>query len=98
MKRNVPLLGYAIGLICPIIGSAIIYLLLFRGMYSFSNYYQIYLHDFDKASKAISLSLLFNLAPFLYCIKKNYDYTLRGIVSATIFPYFVLFLLYKFVL
>ena len=97
MKLNVPIIGYILGLIFPLIGSICIYYILFRTAYSFDGYWKIFTSDYDRAAKALTLSLLFNLIPFLYCNYKRYDQTVRGIVSATIFPYCLLFLLYKFV-
>jgi len=97
MKRNAPLLGFAIGMILPAIGSLIVYFLLFRNQMAFTAFWHIFRSDYSNSSKVISLSVLLNIAPFMYCTNKRYDYTARGIFSATIL-YLTAFLLYKFVL
>ena len=48
------------------------------------------------ASKVLTLSLLINLAPFLYCTTKRLDYAMRGIVIATMLYALFIFLI-KFV-
>jgi hypothetical protein len=53
-------------------------------------------HLRGMASKVMTLSLLINLIPFLYCTTKRLDYTMRGIVIATML-YALFIILIKFV-
>jgi len=41
----------------------------------------------------LTLSLLLNLIPFVYCTSKRYDYAMRGIVIATMIYALIIFLL-----
>ncbi len=47
-------------------------------------------------AKVLTMSLLVNLIPFVYCINKRYDYTMNGVVVATML-YAVLIVLIMFV-
>ena len=95
MKRDVPILGFLIGLFLPVIGVFIMYLLWGHGE-SFGSFLHSLMNLRDLASKVFTLGLLINLIPFVYCVFKRYDYTMRGIVVATIL-YAVLIVLIKFV-
>ncbi len=94
MKVNVPITGFVIGLFAPFIGLFIMYFLWgeHQGLGSFVRSLFI-LHDLG--GKVFTLSLLANLGPFLYCNFKRLDYTLKGIVVATVL-YGVFIVLLKF--
>jgi hypothetical protein len=96
MNRNVPILGFFIGLLLPFIGDVIVYFILFHSQMSFNEYLQIFKYSHTDAAKAMSLGLLINLAPFIYYTNKRLDHTARGILSATIL-YFVIIVLLKYV-
>jgi hypothetical protein len=53
-------------------------------------------HLKGMSSKVLTLSLLINLVPFLYCNVKRLDYAMKGIVIATMI-YAVFIVLIKFV-
>lgn len=95
MKRNIPVLGFFIGLLCPLIGIFLVYLAMFGGN-SMDGFINLMTHDFDTAAKIISLGLLINLAPFSYYTYNRLDLTARGILISTIL-YAVLMVLLKYV-
>ncbi|MBL7683230.1 MAG: hypothetical protein JNK00_07690 [Flavipsychrobacter sp.] len=95
MKRNVPLLGFVIGAILPLIGIFIVYLILFQGI-SFTEFLKEMRHMPTQATKVISLGILVNIIPFIFYTNKRLDLTARGIFVATML-YAVLMLLIKFV-
>lgn len=83
MRRiNVPILGFIVGLLLPVLGFFIVYFLMFRAN-TIGGLAQSLMHDHKSASKVLTLSLLINLVPFVYCNAKRLDYAMRGIVSAT---------------
>jgi hypothetical protein len=98
MKRNVPIIGFVIGLILPILGFLLMYLWWGKGMHNMAlKEFVSRLSDNHKEfAKVLTMSLLINLAPFVYCNAKRYDYTMRGIVVATML-YAVLIVLIMFV-
>jgi amino acid permease len=63
---------------------------------TFNDFYHMLVYSHSLLAKILSLSLLVNLAPFLYCTSRHYDYTMRGIVVATIL-YFVFIVLIMYV-
>ena len=82
MKFDVPIVGFIIGLLLPLLG-------LF-GVYLFWGSHQgffIFLYSLTgqkgMAAKVLLLSILPNLIPFAYCNVKRLDYALRGIFIAT---------------
>lgn len=94
-KQNDKLLyGTIIGLIGPLVGFLIYYLLLFTHV-PFVNYVRSFLNIQGLQSPVVSISLIFNLV-LLYLVFR-YDYTEigRGIVLAT-FLYVPLVLILKF--
>ncbi len=95
MKRNVPLLGFVIGAILPLIGIFIVYLILFRTT-PFPEFAQEMIHRPTIATKVISLGILINILPFIFYTNKRLDLTARGIFVATML-YAVAMLLIKFV-
>ena len=60
MKRNVPLLGFVIGAILPLIGIFIVYLILFRSI-AFPDFVKDMIHMPTQATKVISLGILINI-------------------------------------
>lgn len=94
MKRNVPLLGFLIGAILPIIGIFIVYLILFRSI-GFPDFVKDMIHMPTQATKVISLGILINILPFIFYTNKRLDLTARGIFVATML-YAVVMLLIKF--
>jgi len=95
MNRNVPLFGFIIGLLLPILGYAIVFFFWNHGT-SFGGFWNTIRHDADILAKILTMSLLVNLVPFLYYNYKRLDLTVRGIVIATVL-YAVLIVLIKYV-
>ena len=95
MKRNVPILGFIIGIIMPVIGMLLVYLILFHNS-SFGDFFKVLRHSHDEAAKVLSLSILLNILPFIFYTNKRLDLTARGILIATIL-YAVLIILLRFV-
>lgn len=95
MKRNVSLLGLIIGLLLPVVGIFIVYLVMSRGS-SFHSFFNTLKHNFDTAALVLSLSILINIIPFIYYTNRRLDLTARGILIATML-YAVFIVLLKFV-
>ncbi|MBW7913478.1 MAG: hypothetical protein H3C54_07225 [Taibaiella sp.] len=95
MKRNVSLLGLIIGLLLPVVGIFIVYLVMSRGS-SFDSFFNTLKHNFDTAALVLSLSILINIIPFIYYTNRRLDLTARGILIATML-YAVFIVLLKFV-
>ena len=95
MKRNVPILGLVIGLIFPMLGMLVMYLVKFTGT-PFGEFIQSMVNNHQLAAMVLSLSLLANAIPFIYYTNKRLDLTARGILIATML-YAVLIVLLKFV-
>lgn len=95
MKRNVPLLGFLIGAILPLIGIFIVYLIMFRTT-PLPEFVKEMIHRPTIATKVISLGILINILPFIFYTNKRLDLTARGIFVATML-YAVAMLLIKFV-
>ncbi|HEY1032221.1 MAG TPA: hypothetical protein VGD89_10655 [Flavipsychrobacter sp.] len=95
MKRNVPLFGFAAGVVMPVIGFFIVYLILFHN-YSFGDFTRYLMRTHDKAATVLSLSILMNIIPFIFFTNKRLDLSARGVLIATIL-YAVLIVLLKFV-
>ncbi len=95
MRKNVPIVGFIIGLLLPILGFAIMYMVWFRGS-KLGSVLNAMTHDHKMASRVLTMSLLINLVPFVYCNSKRLDYTMRGIVIATML-YALLIVLVMFV-
>jgi hypothetical protein len=95
MKRDSPVLGFVIGLFLPFVGMIIMYFLWGHGQ-GFGAFLKSLTFQPGLASKVITLSLLPNLVPFVYCNMKRIDLTMRGIVIATMI-YALFIILIKFV-
>ncbi len=92
MKRDVPVLGFTIGLILPVLGMCVMYML-WGHHQGFFDFVKGLTRQRGMASKVMTLSLLANLIPFVYCNLKRYDYTMRGIVIATMMYALFIFLI-----
>ena len=92
MRRDVPIVGFIIGMLMPLLGFLVVYLLWFRGR-DLGSVLGVILHDHRMAPKILTLSLLANLIPFVYCNNKRYDQTMKGIVIATMLYAFIVVLI-----
>ena len=95
MQRNVPVLGLIIGIIFPMLGMLVMYLIKFTGT-PFGEFIDAMVNNHKVAAMVLSLSLLANAIPFIYYTNKRLDLTARGILRATML-YAVLIVLLKFV-
>ena len=94
MKKNVPILGFIIGLILPMLGLVLVYFLKFKGV-GFEAFFKGFFADGKVAAKILTLSILINLAPFIYYTNKRLDHTARGVFVVTmIYVAFILLLKY----
>ena len=82
MKRNVPLIGFIIGMLLPLLGFYIMSVLWGHGM-GFSRFWALVKDNNRTLSKVMTMSLLINLIPFLYFKAKKLAYTMNGVVVAT---------------
>lgn len=96
MKRDVPVIGFIIGALTPLLGFLIVYLIFRNGGQSVENFISTYWSNNKTFAKLLTLSLLANLVPFVYCNSKRYDYISRGIFIATML-YVVFIILLMFV-
>ena len=76
-------IGLVLGVLAPLVGFVIIYLVAFRGM-SFTEYLEL-LAGRKKLSSIISLSVIPNLLLFFIFIWLNYLYSARGVLASTLF-------------
>ncbi|MBS1588689.1 MAG: hypothetical protein JST52_03655 [Bacteroidetes bacterium] len=95
MKRNVPIFGLLIGIIFPILGMLVVYLINSAGA-SFPEFLHALASKHKEAAAVLSLSLVANAIPFIYYTNKRLDLTARGILIATMI-YAVLIVLLKYV-
>lgn len=95
MNRNIPALGFIIGLLLPVIGLVVMYFL-WGHSEGFFDFVRGLTYRKGMTSKVLTLSLLVNILPFLYYTTKRLDYTARGIFIATML-YAVLIVLVMFV-
>jgi len=75
-------LGAALGLLAPLLGFLIVYLVAFHSM-SFNEYLELLAYR-KKLSSIISLSVIPNLLLFFIFIWLNYLYSARGILASTL--------------
>jgi hypothetical protein len=95
MKRNIPMFGFVIGVLMPVIGFFLVYLILFR-TYTFGDFGAYLMHNHDKAAMVISLAMIMNVIPFIYFTNKRLDFSARGVLIATML-YALLVILLRFV-
>ncbi|MBE9467672.1 MAG: hypothetical protein IMY72_05030 [Bacteroidetes bacterium] len=81
-KFNKQKIGLVIGLLAPIITIFILYLFNKSSFGSFENFYNHFV-TLHLSSQIVSLSVLANLAVFYLFIKKNFLFSARGVVLAT---------------
>ena len=93
IKKNHFLTGFISGLLAPLLGFCIYYLISFRYM-GFRSYVSR-LTEFGLVSGVISLSLIANLVVFFYFIKVKADSSARGVIGAT-FLYGLLIVILKY--
>jgi len=96
MKRDLPVVGFIVGALTPILGFLIVYLIFRNGGQSIENFVKAYWSNNRTFAKLLTLSLLANLIPFVYCNFKRYDYISKGVFVATML-YVVLIVLLMFV-
>ncbi|MFI5196661.1 MAG: hypothetical protein ACHQD8_06195 [Chitinophagales bacterium] len=95
MKYNTPIMGFVIGLLLPLVGMFIVYLV-WGEHQSVGAFARIVAAQKGMSAKVVLLGVLINLIPFAYCNIKRLDYTMRGIFTATML-YAMLVVLIKFV-
>ncbi len=88
-------LGAMLGLLAPILGFLLVYLIAFRGI-SFVEFLE-FLVSRKKLSSVISLSVIPNLLLFFIFIWLNYLYSARGVLASTLL-YAVVVVLTKFLI
>jgi amino acid permease len=96
MRRDIPVLGFIIGALAPVLGFIVVYLIFRAGSQSLEHFITSNWSNNKTFAKILTLSLLANLIPFVYCNYKRYDYISRGIFIATML-YVVLIVLLMFV-
>jgi len=82
MKRNLPVLGFIVGIIMPLIGYLVVYLVLGQGQ-SFGQFSANMAGNHPNLAKVLSLSILANVIPFIFYTNRRLDLTARGIFIAT---------------
>ena len=95
MKLNNPVVGLIIGLLGPFLGILIMKFLWFRHD-EFGDYIHRLVVSKDITFKILSLSLLVNLAPFIFFNSRRYDNGARGVFIATML-YVVFIVLIRYV-
>lgn len=95
MRINQPIVGLIIGLIMPLIGFIVVYLVKASGM-GMDAFMSHLRANHDAAGVVITLSVLANLIPFLIFSRRRMDYAVKGVVIATIL-YALFFVYVKFV-
>jgi hypothetical protein len=95
MKRNVPIFGFTIGILLPLLGFVIMYFLWGHGM-GIGKFISLLSDNKKEFAKVLTMSVLINLVPFLYFNTKRLDYSMNGTVVATML-YAVLIVLIMFV-
>ncbi len=98
MKRDVPIIGFIYGLLLPVLGFIVMYFLWGKASHglSFDDFVLRVSRDHKVFARVLTMSILINLIPFVYCNYRRYDHTMRGIVVATML-YAVLIVLIMFV-
>jgi len=81
-KYNNIRIGLVLGMLAPVIGFLVIYLVAFRGM-SISEFVELLVYN-KKLSSIVSLSAIPNLRLFFIFIWLNYLYSARGVLASTL--------------
>ncbi|MBC7554727.1 MAG: hypothetical protein H7257_12185 [Taibaiella sp.] len=95
MRLNAPVTGFLIGLVTPLMGLVVMYFI-WGHHEGIPGFVHSVMKSHDLAGKVFSLSLLANLAPFVFLTSRRYDYAARGIFIATML-YVVFIVLVKYV-
>lgn len=95
MRINRPIVGFLLGLVLPVLGFFVVFLVMGGGN-SFGPFVQRLLTYHKELATVISLSALANLIPFIYFNSRRLDAASRGVFIATML-YAVIFILLKFV-
>jgi hypothetical protein len=95
LKDNLRL-GLVLGIIAPLAGMLLYYLIQFRNVITFSEFLHIILVQRTLLTALVSVSLVANAAIFTVYINKRLDQTAKGIFIATC-VYGVASLLWKFI-
>ena len=98
MKRNVPLFGFVIGALLPILGLFIVFFIMGGNHNGMGDFFRSLFRPGNGRETALflTLSLLINILPFIFYTNKRLDLTARGILVATML-YAVLIVLIKYV-
>jgi len=94
MRFNQPVVGFLVGLVLPVIGFFIVYLLVYRQL-GFDSFWYRFTHEGRTAAMVISFSILANLIPFALT-NRRYYYFAKGIFIVSML-YAVLIVLLRFV-
>ncbi len=95
MSRYSPLPGLLLGLVLPLLGAVLVWVLLFRG-YAFSEYVHLLRYDPYIASKVLSLAVLPNGLALMLLNRRRLHGPVRGLMVVTGL-WVVLFVLERFV-
>lgn len=96
MNRNIPIFGFVIGVLLPVLGLFIVYFAMGGYSNGFADFFRTMMRSRSEAALILTLSLLINIAPFIYYTNKRLDLTARGILVATVL-YGTLIVLIKYV-
>jgi len=91
-KGNSLWLGFALGLVAPVLFILLFYSVKFSSQYSFSVFLEK-LFELDIASKYLSVCIYPNLLLFFIFIWKNLLYSARGVLFATIIMAIIVFII-----
>lgn len=95
MRLNQPIVGLFLGLIMPLFGFIVVYLVKARAM-GMGGFLEHLRFNHDAAGVVITLAVLANLIPFLLFSRRRWDAGVKGIVIATML-YALFFVYVKFV-
>lgn len=95
MKRDLPIVGFIVGALLPLLGFLIVFLIFKNGEQSVGDFIRSTWPNNKTFAKILTLSILINLVPFVYCNYKRLDYTSRGIfISTMLYVVFIILLMY----
>ena len=83
MLKNNALLGFVLGLLAPVFGFLLVFVLLHQDI-PLAAFLKGLMQSHTNAAKVLSLSILTNLIPFFYYYNRRADQTAKGVLSATI--------------
>lgn len=95
MRINQPIVGFFIGLVMPLLGFLVVYLVLGSGL-DLAAFFRYVMGSHKSLAKVLSLSILANIIPFLLFTRRRLDYAARGVFIATVL-YAVAIVIFKFV-